>query len=110
MNYLTSLFSLNISSTDSQKKKDIYAFCMGVISQFFWAMSNIQLKTYRVFYPNNFSTQIVKILLQKDIYILFKLYGTTIPFSAKYNLAKKQATCCTESTLTHCLVALNLIL
>ena len=59
MNNLISFFCFNSSSNDSQKNRDIYAFCMGVISQFFWAMSNIQLKTYRVYYPNNFSTQSV---------------------------------------------------
>ena len=59
MNNLISFFSVNTSLNASQKNKDIYAFCMGVISQFFWAMSNIQLKTYRVYYPNNFSTQSV---------------------------------------------------
>ena len=30
---------------------------MAVCSQFFWATSNIQLKTYRSFFPQNFSTQ-----------------------------------------------------
>lgn len=90
MNYLTSLFSLNISSTDSQKKKDIYAFIMGVISQFFWAMSNIQLKTYRVFYPNNFSTQSVTfwrsftICLISYIFILKKNQKITSINEIKY--------------------------
>jgi len=41
----------------SKKKREIYSFFMGVLAQFFWGISNIQLKTYRTFFPDNFSTQ-----------------------------------------------------
>ena len=54
--YFLNFFS---SNNDSSKKGDIYAYIMGVICQFFWAMSNIQLKTYRTFFAENFSTQSV---------------------------------------------------
>ena len=36
---------------------NIYSYFMAVCSQFFWAVSNIQLKTYRTFFPQDFSTQ-----------------------------------------------------
>ena len=38
-----------------KKNNDRYAFLCGVFSQFLWGMSNIQLKTYRSFFPNQFS-------------------------------------------------------
>ena len=47
----------SLLSDNSKRKKDLYAFAMGVLSQFFWAISNIQLKTYRGFFPDSFSTQ-----------------------------------------------------
>jgi drug/metabolite transporter (DMT)-like permease len=59
MNKLAFFFNFTSSKCISSKKGDIYAYIIGVISQFFWAMSNIQLKTYRIFYPENFSTQSV---------------------------------------------------
>ena len=59
MNKLSSLLSLNQYINSSPKKREIYAYSIGVLAQFFWAMSNIQLKTYRIFFPNNFSTQSV---------------------------------------------------
>ena len=49
--------SSSLMSDNSRKKRDLYAFFMGVISQFFWGISNIQLKTYRGFFPDAFSTQ-----------------------------------------------------
>jgi len=49
--------SSSLMSDNSKKKRDLYAFFMGVISQFFWGISNIQLKTYRGFFPDVFSTQ-----------------------------------------------------
>ena len=49
--------ALSSSSKNNKHKKEIYAFIMGVISQFFWGMSNIQLKTYRTYFPDHFSTQ-----------------------------------------------------
>ena len=48
----------NPSTSNSIKKKgEIYSYFMAVCSQFFWAVSNIQLKTYRAFFPEDFSTQ-----------------------------------------------------
>ena len=44
-------------SENTKRKRDIYSFFMGVIAQFFWGISNIQLKTYRTFFPDTFSTQ-----------------------------------------------------
>ncbi len=44
-------------SDNTSRKRDIYAFITAVISQFFWAMSNIQLKTYKIFFPEHFSIQ-----------------------------------------------------
>ena len=38
-------------------KEDLYAFLTGVLSQFFLGMSNIQLKTYRTYFPDIYSTQ-----------------------------------------------------
>lgn len=53
------LFSSSLSdlSDNTKRKRDLYAFSVGVLSQFFLGMSNIQLKTYRTFFPDNFSTQ-----------------------------------------------------
>ena len=45
------------SSQSTNRKKDIYAFFMGVTAQFFWGISNIQLKTYRGYFPDAFSPQ-----------------------------------------------------
>ena len=56
----------------SKKKRDIYAYSIGVVAQFFWAMSNIQLKTYRIYFPNNFSTQ--SVTFWRSISILFIAY------------------------------------
>ena len=44
-------------SDNTRRKRDLYAFTVGVLSQFFWGVSNIQLKTYRIFFPDSFSTQ-----------------------------------------------------
>ena len=49
--------SSSLFSDNTRKKREIYSFFMGVISQFFWGISNIQLKTYRTFFPEHFSTQ-----------------------------------------------------
>ena len=49
--------SSSSSKDKTKRRRDLYAFIIGVISQFFWGMSNIQLKTYRKFFPNHFSTQ-----------------------------------------------------
>ena len=52
MDSTSSLFSDN-----TRRKRDLYAFIVGILSQFFWGISNIQLKTYRTFFPDDFSTQ-----------------------------------------------------
>ena len=49
--------SSSLFSDNTRKKREIYSFFMGVISQFFWGISNIQLKTYRTFFQEHFSTQ-----------------------------------------------------
>ena len=49
--------SSSLFSDRTKRKRDLYAFFVGVISQFFWGISNIQLKTYRIFFPENFSIQ-----------------------------------------------------
>ncbi len=38
-----------------KRKNDKYAFLCGIFSQFLWGMSNIQLKTYRTYFPKEFS-------------------------------------------------------
>ena len=47
----------SLFSDRTRRKRDLYAFTVGVLSQFFWGISNIQLKTYRSFFPDAFSTQ-----------------------------------------------------
>jgi len=49
--------SSSLFSEKLRKKREIYSFFMGVISQFFLGISNIQLKTYRTFFPEDYSTQ-----------------------------------------------------
>ena len=49
--------SNSLFSDNTRKKREIYSFFMGVLAQFFMGISNIQLKTYRTFFPEYYSTQ-----------------------------------------------------
>ena len=57
-------------SDNTRRKRDLYAFFMGVISQFFWGISNIQLKTYRSLFPDAFSTQSLAFWRSFSIFVI----------------------------------------
>ena len=46
---------LNDEMLATKRKNERYATIIGVLSQFVWAINSIQLKTYKQFFPNQFS-------------------------------------------------------
>ena len=60
MNKSSDIYSVSSSKLDDEKLKlkrhnERIGTIIGIISQFIWAINSIQLKTYKSFFPNDFS-------------------------------------------------------
>ena len=60
MNKSSDIYSVSSSQLDDEKLKlkrrnERIGTVIGIISQFIWAINSIQLKTYKSFFPNDFS-------------------------------------------------------
>ena len=69
------IFSISSSRLDNEKLKDKrhrekIGALFGIISQFIWAINNIQLKTYKTFFPNEFSNNSLVFWRSLPIWIL----------------------------------------
>jgi hypothetical protein len=65
MSQSSDIYSVNSSKLDEEhliikRKNERYATIIGVISQFVWAINSIQLKTYKEFFPKEFSNKTFK--------------------------------------------------
>ena len=69
------IFSISSSRLDNEKLKDKRhrekrGALFGIISPFIWAINNIQLKTYKTFFPNEFSNNSLVFWRSLPIWIL----------------------------------------
>lgn len=53
-----------------RRKKEKYALILGLISQFLWALNSIQLKTYRLWFPNSYSNNSLVFWRSLPIFVL----------------------------------------
>ena len=60
MSKSSDIYSINSSELNDEmlaekRKNERFAIIMGILSQFIWALNSIQLKTYKTFFPKDFS-------------------------------------------------------
>lgn len=85
-----SLNSLSIKSSllgddllKERRKNEKFAILLGVVAQFIWAINSIQLKTYSIFFPKDYSNNSIVFLRSTGIcvigYIIITKKGIPIP-------------------------------
>ena len=79
MSKSSDLYSINSSELNDEllaekRKNENFAIIIGVISQFIWALNSIQLKTYKKFFPKDFSNNSLVFWRSLPIWILGYLF------------------------------------
>jgi len=75
MSQSSDIYSVNSSKLDEEhlaikRKNERYATIIGIISQFVWAINSIQLKTYKEFFPKEFSNNSLVFWRSLPIWVL----------------------------------------
>ena len=75
MNKSSDIYSIASSKLDEEmlrekRRKERIGTVIGVISQFIWAINSIQLKTYKTFFPNDFSNNSLVFWRSLPIWVL----------------------------------------
>jgi len=75
MNKSSDIYSVSSSKLDEEmlkdkRRKERIGTIIGVISQFIWAINSIQLKTYKTFFPNDFSNNSLVFWRSLPIWVL----------------------------------------
>ena len=75
MSKSSDIYSVSSSKLDNEmlkekRHKERIGAVIGVLSQFIWALNSIQLKTYKTFFPNDFSNNSLVFWRSLPIWVL----------------------------------------
>ena len=75
MSKSSDIYSVNSSELNDdllllKRKNENFAIIIGILSQFVWAINSIQLKTYKKFFPNDFSNNSLVFWRSLPIWVL----------------------------------------
>ena len=68
--YSVNSSELNDELLNEKRKNERFAIIIGILSQFIWAINSIQLKTYKIFFPKDFSNNSLVFWRSLPIWVL----------------------------------------